>query len=647
MPRRSSTSQRGFVLPAIVAGLLGIALFAGTAANGFVFDDITIVQKNPLVRDPAALGRILASHYWANVEPGGDLYRPLTIWSFALNEWLMGPSPAGFHVVNAVLHGAVSAEVVLLAGALGLSPGGALAAGLLFASHPVHVEAVAPVTGRSELLASLFALAAWLCHLAARRRREHGRSHPRRATALAAAAVGLFVAAALSKENALVLPALLLAGDLCTAPKGGRWRSLLAPLGGMVVAGILVLALRAAVIPGLPPGSPLGSVFGGVSAASRVMTAVGVLGRYLWLMIFPITLSADYSFHQIPLITSPLDPLFLASAAIHAALAAAGFVLLARRRLTGLGILVYLGALFPVSNILFSIGTVMGERLLYLPSAGLCLAVPALRRELSGRQPTSAGRTAAALAVGLVVTLFAARVTVRSADWKDQMTLFTATARTSPLSAKAHYNLGTALEDRGNRAAAMEEYRKAIAIKPDMVQALRNLGLDLLAEGNAAEAIRLLSEASRLDPAIPDVLGDLGVAYHDLGRDEEAVASLREELRHRPDNARALYNLGTILLQMGRSEEALESLTKAVELNPMEPDYRAQEAAALSAQGLHEEAYQAYEDALRMNPGLAELLVPAAREAAASGHEVKAREMALRARNLGVVLPEELDALIR
>lgn len=647
MPARSSTPSRGFVLPAIVAGLLGAALFAGTAANGFVFDDISIVQRNPLVRDPAALGRIFASHYWANVEPGGDLYRPLTIWSLALNEWMMGPAPAGFHVVNALLHGAVSAEVVILAGALGLSPGGALAAGLLFASHPVHVEAVAPVTGRSELLAAMFALASWICHLHGRRGRERGTISPRRATLFAAAAVVLFVAGALSKENALVLPALILAGDLGTATRATRWRSRLAPLAGMAVAGVMVLALREAVIPGLPPGSPLGSAFGGVGTATRVMTGVGVLGRYLWLMFFPVTLSADYSYHQIPLISSPLDPLFLTSAAVHTALAAAGMLLVARRRVSGLGILVYLGALFPVSNILFSIGTVMGERLLYLPSVGLCLAVPALRREMSGPRPASSGRTAAAVAVGIVVTLFAARASVRISDWKDQMTLFTATVRTSPRSAKAHYNLGTALEERGNRAAAMEAYRKAIEIKPDMSQALRNLGLDHLAEGRAEEAVGPLAEAAKLDPSVPDVLGDLGVAYHMLGREDEAIASLREEIRRRPDNARARYNLGSIFLQLGDNSAALEELTSAVELSPMEPDYRAQQAAALSASRLHEESYQAYREALQMNPGLAELLVPAAKEAAASGHTAQAREMSLRAKSLGMSLPPELEALTR
>ncbi|HZE88522.1 MAG TPA: hypothetical protein VE404_03190, partial [Verrucomicrobiae bacterium] len=276
---------------AAAAFLLGAVLYAGTLRNGFVFDDIDVVQKNPLAHAPPRVGAILTSHYWAGVQATGNLYRPLTILSFALNDAVTGGAAAGYHAVNAILHGAVSALVVLLAAALGWSPAGALTAGLLFAAHAVHVEAVAPVVGRSELLGALFALAAWLCHRAA----------VRGATARARIARGAFAAAffglaLLSKENAAVLPALVVAADLALDRSAVARRRSLRSAAAMAGILALFLAARAAVVPGVPPDDPLGRVFGGVDLVTRVRTAMGVMGRYLGLLVFPRHLSADYSY---------------------------------------------------------------------------------------------------------------------------------------------------------------------------------------------------------------------------------------------------------------------------------------------------------------------------------------------------------------
>lgn len=631
-------------LAATLAGLAGFLLFAGTAANDFVFDDVNIVAKNPLAKDPAALGEIFSSHYWKNVSPTGNLYRPLTIWSFAANHALTGPGPAGHHLTNAAIHGAVAALLVLLAARLGLGAMGALSAGLLFALHPIHVEAVAPVVGRSELLAAFFLLAAWLAHAAA------SWSTPRRAASawrrwgLIAAAAILYGAGLLSKENAAVLPALLLLADMALAPRGTPRRLGLLSLACMVAVLGIWLVVRNAVIPGLPADDPQGSVFGGVDSPTRLLTATGVLGRYLWLLLFPLQLSADYSYHQIPLISSPFHPLAIGSAVVYIALALAGFYLASRRRLSGVAILVYLGALFPVSNLAFSIGAVMGERLLYLPSVGLCLLVPALFAEIPRTRGAATVRRGAAVLLLLVLSLYAARVIVRNADWKDPYTLFSVTVQTSPESAKAHYNLGVAEEERGDRAAAMAAYRRAIAIKPDMVQALRNYGLDLLHEGRPREALERLRAAAHLDPNIPDLFGDIGIALHQLGRAGEAAAMLRREIEMHPENGRAHYNLATLLLERGDAAEALPLLERAALLDPRNADIHAQIGYALGELNRHDEAQKAFQEALRLDAGLVELLVPLARAALGADRPEVARRALERARRSGMPIPPDLRA---
>ncbi len=644
MTEAGARSRLSVSLAATLAGLAGFLLYAGTAANDFVFDDINIVAKNPLAKDPAALAEIFSSHYWKNVSPAGNLYRPLTIWSFAANHALTGPGPAGHHVANAALHGAVAALLVLLAARFGLGAPGALSAGLLFALHPIHVEAVAPVVGRSELLAAFFLLAAWLAHAGATWSAPRRPASAWRRWGLIATAAILYGAALLSKENAAVLPALVLCADAALAPRGTPRRPRLLSLACMLaVLGIWMVA-RSAIIPGLPADDPQGSVFGGVDAPTRLLTATGVLGRYLWLLLFPLRLSADYSYHQIPLISSPLHPLAIGSALIHLALALAGLYLASRRRLSGVAILVYLGALFPVANLAFSVGTVMGERLLYLPSAGLCLLVPALFAEIPRTRDDSTLRRGAAVLLGIVLALYAARAITRSADWKDQHTLFSVTVRTSPESAKAHYNLGVVEEERGDRAAAMAAYRRAIEIKPDMVQALRNYGLALLHEGRPREALERLRAAAEFDPNIPDLFGDIGIALHQLGRTGEAAAMLRREIEMRPGNGRAHYNLATLLLEQGDAAAALPLLERAARLDPDDADIRAQIGYALEELNRHGEALEAFQEALKLDAGLVELLVPLARSALGAGRPEVAHRALERARRSGVAIPPDLTA---
>jgi len=619
----------------VAAGLLAFGLYLGTCRNEFVFDDIDIIAQNPHTRDPAALKTIFGSHYWGGNQNRGNLYRPLTILSFAFNHALTGSAPAGYHLTNAALHGAVSALVAALAAAFGLGRGGALASGLLFAAHPIHVEAVTPVVGRSELLAALFCLGAWICHLS-------GTCDAARPGRLAAAAA-LFAAGLLSKENAAVLPALILAGDL-VFHRSGPWRPRLLSLGISASVLMIWLAVRAAVVPGLPPADSMGSVYGEVDVWSRLLTATGVLGRYLYLMLYPVALSADYSFSQIPLITAAADPPFVAAAAAHLGLAAFGIALGARGRLSGLALLIYLGALFPVSNIPFSIGTVMAERLLYLPSVGLCLLAPALFAESRGRPGGRTANRAAAGALIVVCLLYGIRVTSRNADWKDQFSLFSVTVRTSPNSAKAHYNLGVAYEDLGDLDAAMEAYRRALEIKPDQPEPRRNYGLALLTKGRPDQSLEQLNVAARLDPNLPDVFNDIGAALRRLGRLEEAAEAFQEEIRLRPEAWRAHYNLGTLRLDQGRPREALSSLSRAASLDPSDPDAHAQRGFALAMLGRHAEAVAALSEALRLNPGLVETLVPLARSALASGQPDVAARAAVRARRSGVSLPADLAA---
>ena len=454
-------------------------MFAGALLNGFTFDDPHIVAENPAVLGEEGWLSLLTTHYWSGEKPTGALWRPLTLATYRLNRDLTGPGPFGFHLVNILLHGIAALLVCLLLRRLAGEPVATLSA-LLFATHPIHTEAVASIVGRAELLAALFVLAAWLL-----------RERPW-------TSASLFLLAMLSKESAAIFPALLVAEDVLMPRAGVSPRAPWRRYALHAAALVIFLAARFQVV-GPVAGDPAGP-FAQIDPLTRILTAVGVLGRGLFLMLFPVKLSADYSFDQIPLATGALDPAFLAGLGALAACVAAGVASWRRARAIPLGLAIYFVALLPVSNLLIGIGVMMAERLFYLPSVGFCLASGAAIAWLAGALSPRRAVAAATLVTLLVAGAYAARSARRTGDWFDQLTLFEATVGTSPRSALAQINLGGVYAFLGRAAEAEEAWRRAIAIAPHFPSPRYSLGGLLLAQKRYDEAVVHLREAARLKP---------------------------------------------------------------------------------------------------------------------------------------------------
>jgi hypothetical protein len=282
--------------------LLAIILYLPTLGHAFVFDDRGIIEQNPLMHDVRDLPRLVVSPYW-NLKSGeGSLYRPLTTFSFALDRLIArGLHAWWYHLVNVLLHGLVTLLFTLVA--LEILPGllpGALA-GLAFAVHPVHVEAVAAVVGRSELLAAAAVLAALLFH---RRALAWG---GRRYVVGAWSAVFLAV---MAKESGAAAAFVCIAADL-TFPvesvRPGRRATLYAGYGAALLGALL---LRSLVLGSIGVGQPIPFVDNPAAAAGFPvgrLTALGTVVRYAGLLLWPRHLSADYSFDQIPMIRGLVD----------------------------------------------------------------------------------------------------------------------------------------------------------------------------------------------------------------------------------------------------------------------------------------------------------------------------------------------------
>ena len=443
---------------------IALLAYSNSFSSGFVFDN-QMMLRDPRINaaTSANLRLIFTRDYWY-ASTGTALYRPLATLSYLFNYAVLGngTNPAGWHWVNLALHclnlGLVYAlALILLKDAI---PASAMAA--IWAVHPVLTEPVTNIIGRTDLLAAGGVLAGLLCHV-----RAPSASGWRRAAWLS----GLALAAAIgisSKESAVILPALMALYDI--AFRSGRplqkvapgYLVVLAPFAGYFYA-------RSAVLATLPvmrityTDNPLTEA--GFWTAR--LTALGVIGKYLWLLVWPASLSCDYSYRQAPLFAWKFaswgDWQTLVACTACACAVAVAVVGWRRQRPLFFLVAFFFLTLAPTSNLAVMTGTIMAERFLYLPSVAFagCLVVAGF--ELSRRlRPPQLGFAA----LGLIVFLFACRTFARNSDWLDDATLFASAVEAAPASYKAHMGLATALSQPvGPRTDdAIREIDKALAI---------------------------------------------------------------------------------------------------------------------------------------------------------------------------------------
>ena len=493
--------------PWILVAAAAIACFAATLGHGLVQDDVEI-RTSPLLGRPFDLLAIWRGDFFAPQFRYLALYRPLAQWTLVLNAGanrvLFGDplSGAGFHAGNVLLHAGASLMLLAWLRSLPLPRGAALAAALLFAVHPVHTEAVANVSARSEPLALLLGLAFLLAH----------RRGP------APAAELLLLLALWSKESAIGFAGIAVASDLLvpggrSGPRRARWISIAAVV-------LLWLGLRYAVLRGAAPGITfLDNPTTSAGAWRRVLTALAVQLDYLRLLVFPLRQSIDYGYAATRVVESASDPRVLAFAAI-AAVAILGAARLRRAAPeVAVGLAAYACLFAVTSNLVFPIGSIEAERLAYLPSAAFCLLAGAG----IARLPRGVG-VAAVVGIGLA---FGAKTWIESRAWKDEATLFRVAVAKAPESAKAHLQLGQTLEREGDLERAVAEYGASAEIYGAYAPTGFLLGNALHRLGRTEKAVEAWRAALRADPGLADVRANLCGGLLELGRREDALAETR------------------------------------------------------------------------------------------------------------------------
>jgi len=600
------------VAAALALIVLTCAAYSNSFTAGFPFDNKQLILQDPRVHQATRenLDLILEHSYWWPYGESG-LYRPVTTLTYLFNYAVLGNGEraAGYHAFNLAAH-TINVLLVfsLMLRLLGPAKAGhyrksekptaatdatsaspvvsgfsrtfvAFATAALWAVHPLSTEAVTNIVGRADLLAAMAVLGAFLMYL-------NGRAAAGRPRAAWFTGVALVSALAFfSKESAVVIVPVIVLYELAWWDHTRSTRALLWASVALGLPLLLMWSQRATVLGSAPPAefAFIDNPIVGAGFLAGRLTAIAVMARYLWLLVWPATLSSDYSYAQIPIAHGAAGD-WIACTAIGALACAAALLWRLQRDppyIRANGAAAFFAAFafvtfLPASNLLFPTGTIMAERLMYLPSVGL-IALFAIG--LSAAAHSAASPRAAVIAVVLIVGGMSYRTWLRNPAWTDDLSLWTAAVEASPNSAKAHRALAEALYDsdpaHGNidrviaeaersvsllspvpdRSNSYHDYRQAAAYYLDKADGLRRRAT----AGETNAAAEAAHAAERSLALLQRCLAIIKAASTPL-----AGASVAPE-------ADANRLLAAAYLGLDDTTRALEAATRARQLDPLAP----------------------------------------------------------------------------
>ena len=557
LSRNDAHPRLHFVVALFLAGSV-LAIYGQVYGFDFLnYDDTLYITEN----DRTQQGLDLDNVKWAFTTGHASNWHPLTWLSYMLEVSLFGVAPGLHHLVNVLFH---AVNTVLLFYLLRAMTGGALwrsaFVAALFALHPLHVESVAWIAERKDVLSTLFGFLAMGGYCAYVR-------HP--SVVRYVLVVVPFVLSLMAKPMLVTLPAVLLLLDYWPL---GRLKATGEEKGGMARKTVR-LAIEKAPLFALALASSAATVL--AQRAGRSMTGLEALPltvrlgnaavsyvRYVLMTFWPRGLAVFYPHPGRGL------PAWQAALAV-AGLTAFSLVVLARGRkrpylLTGW--LWYLVTLLPVIGIVQVGAQAMADRYTYVPLIGLFIIVTWCVADFAAWLP--APRTGLAIASGAALAALALCSFVQVGYWRNNVTLFEHALEVTSGNLLAHKNLGVELSSQGRYPEAIGHFTKAIEINPNDAELYYNIATALGAQGRLEEAIRMYSLALEADPENADALFNLGNAYSRQGRIEEAVQCYVRALEHRPEDADVLHNLGAALGAQGKTDEAVAAFREALRVQP-------------------------------------------------------------------------------
>lgn len=567
--------------------LFGFLLYTNTIGHEYALDDFSAIKENYVTKQGVeGIPTIWKEHYrFGYWNSKAVLYRPMTLTVFAL-VWEISPdNPALYHFVNAFLYGMVCYLIFLTF--LKMWPKTSILfpfwIAILFAAHPLHVEVVANIKSLDEIMAlgwGVFALDLTCNYV---NRKKHIWIY---LSALA------YAFAVFSKESAIpflgVFPLFLY---FFTKVKPSK----IAFITGIhAIPIVLYLILRIQIVGGLGIEgniSFLDNVMAGAeSKVTELATAFLFLGKYLVNLIAPYNLAHDYGYNQVPL-TSFGDCRVLLSAIAYFGIGGWAIWKMKDKHVASFGILFFLGTFALLSNIFIPNGTSYGDRIMFMPSLGFCIAfvwlvfyifkTPIEYKNLSFFDTVKVYKYPC-MVLGIITLLFASKTISRNTVWKNSFTLYQEDINRTPNSAKLNYHYGLELVKKGLDATtpkdkndwltrAENQFKKAIEIYPKYHDAYGQLGLSYYRKKDYDTALQEYAKAIEYKPNSPKVYSNMGIIYFERGQVDKAQEVYEKAVKIDPRYVDARRNLGSVYARKGNFPAAVEQFSEALKYSPDDP----------------------------------------------------------------------------
>lgn len=585
-----------------------LLLFAVTCAvywqvsdHEFVhYDDGRYITENPQVK----AGVTREGIRWAFTSTYASNWHPLTWLSHMIDVQLFGLRPGAHHVVNVLFHAANTVLLFLLLLRMTGAHWRSAFVAALFALHPLHVESVAWVAERKDVLSTLFFMLTLLFY-----DQYVKRPGPfRYLFTLCTFALGL-----MSKPMLVTLPFILLLMDYWPLGRLQFWQA--GPLRAQAPAPVQEARLRRLVWEKIPfialsvassiitlyaqhKGGAMSSVTA-VPFTFRAVNALWAYVLYIGKMVWPFNLSVMY----------PLPPNLTIAQGLFACAFLGGISLLVIRSAKKhsyflVGWLWYLVTLVPVIGLVQVGRQSMADRYTYIPFIGLFIMIAWGMRTIVGESRIR--QVALSSGAGVILLALAFLTYLQTSYWKDSFTLFSHAAEAVDNNYIAHQNLGFVLSEHGRLDEAKYHYLEALRVWPDEVEALVGIGNVLAKQGRTEEAIFYTNKALLIKPDSAEAHFNMGFALMKQGKDKEALYHYSEGLRSDPDNAEIHFIIGVTLGSQGKLDESIRQFNEALRIKPDYADAHYGLGVALLRRGNIDESIMHFTEALRLKPDFAQ-----------------------------------------
>ena len=590
-PIQPGPSRDRWRLISICVFLIAITwvVFGQTVYFDFVnFDDSDYVSKNPGVTNGLTLAGIVRAFTHSHAAN----WHPLTWISHMLDCQLYGLNPGGHHATNVAIHAANAVLLFLLVRQMTGALWRSAFVAALFAIHPLHVESVAWVSERKDVLSGLF----FILTIGAYIRYARG---PWSAQRYALVFI-LFGCGLMCKSMLVTLPFVLLLLDYWplqrfASPRTGDGLTLkiARPL-VLEKLPLFALSLVSCVMTVFAQNAALRPLTA-FSLPSRVGNAVVAYKDYLAQMFWPSNLAVFYPWDAARLSV----PNILFSGILLLGISAMLFVARQRRYLVT-GWLWYLIMLGPVIGVIQVGNQARADRYTYLPQIGLYLLLAWAAADFCMRWKHR--RVFLALLSVIILAGLTISARIQASYWRNSESLWSEALSHTTDNVVAELNFGEALDSLGRTSEAIAGFERVLQIDPNQPMIHSSLGAILLRIGQPEAALAHLQKSVEIQPNQPSLHSSLGVALLQLGRLDEAVTHLQKALEFQPDSVNARANLGLAFLQMGRLDEAVTHLQRALEIDPNHADAHYNLGNTFLQMGRIQEALAHYKTALEINP---------------------------------------------